>query len=86
MHFEVFSSLAAATAGGNAIRTSQLALPSSACGEVYAQTSLYPQSAQRFASTSLASDNVFSDGASLQIPTISGDVNNGYLLELVVGV
>lgn len=86
MHFEVFPSLAVATAGGNSIKTSQLALPSTTCNTVYAQTALYPNSAVNFAGVNLATDNVFSDGYTLQIPEVSGDVANGYTIGLQVGV
>jgi hypothetical protein len=35
---------------------------------------------------SLASDNVFSDGATLQLPSISGSVADGYTAELTVAI
>lgn len=34
----------------------------------------------------LASDNVFSDGATLETPTVSGSVSAGYVLDLTVGI
>jgi len=34
----------------------------------------------------LASDNVFSDGATLETPTITGNVRSGYALALTVGI
>jgi hypothetical protein len=43
-------------------------------------------SVNNLAQTSLATDNVFSDGSSLQIPTVTGDVANGYTLHLTVGI
>ena len=85
IHFEVFSSLATATNGANKIAVSQLALPADVCTAVYA-TDGYSQSVRNLAQTSLQRDNVFSDGYSLQTPTISGDVTNGYTAKLVVGV
>ncbi|MEZ4409827.1 MAG: intradiol ring-cleavage dioxygenase [Polyangiales bacterium] len=85
IHFEVFASLAAATTGRNALRTSQLALPESACNEVFATTG-YSASVTNLRQVSLASDNVFSDGASLQVATISGDATTGYTARLVVAV
>ena len=85
IHFEVFSTVAQATAGANAITTSQIALPEQACAQVYA-TAGYEQSVQNLAGTSLDSDMVFSDGYKSQLATVSGDVTSGYTLSLNVGV
>jgi protocatechuate 3,4-dioxygenase beta subunit len=85
IHFEVFSSLAEATSGDNAVATSQLAFPKDVSAAVYA-TEGYEQSVRNLAGTSLDSDMVFSDGHSLQTPTMTGDVASGYLSSLVVGV
>ena len=74
IHFEVYESAAAATSGANAIATSQLALPAAACSTIYA-TSDYATSKSNFAGESLATDNVFSDGATLETPTVSGDAS-----------
>ena len=52
IHFEVYPSLAEATAGGSKLVTSQIALPEDACGAVYA-TGGYEASAQNLARTSL---------------------------------
>ena len=85
IHFEVFRSLASATTSANKIRTSQIALTTNACLQVYA-TSGYSTSLTRFNQTSLTTDNVFSDGYSLQIPELTGDVTNGFALNLDIGV
>ncbi len=85
IHFEVYSSQASAINGRNAIKTSQIALPATASSAVFA-TSDYTGSAANFAGTSLASDNVFSDGATLQTPSITGSVSAGYAITLQVGV
>jgi protocatechuate 3,4-dioxygenase beta subunit len=85
IHFEVFDSLGRATNGANRIAVSQLALPADVCRAVYA-TDGYEQSVRNLAQTSLDSDMVFSDGASLQTPTVTGAVTNGYTASLVVGV
>jgi protocatechuate 3,4-dioxygenase beta subunit len=85
IHFEVYPSLAAANSSKNATATSQLALPEDACNLVYA-TAGYAQSVQNMKQTSLKSDNVFSDGVSLQTPAMSGNVNSGYTAALTVGV
>jgi protocatechuate 3,4-dioxygenase beta subunit len=84
MHFEIYSSLADATSGGNPIATSQLALPKDACDVVFASAG-YEQSVRNFGQTSLSTDNVFSDdGAAHQIPATTGSVADGYTLELTV--
>jgi protocatechuate 3,4-dioxygenase beta subunit len=85
IHFEVFPSLAKATNGRNAIAVSQLALPKDICQTVYA-TDGYSQSVRNLAQTSLQTDMVFRDGVSLQTPTVTGDVTDGYRGALVVGV
>src|SRR2546423_2700504 len=77
IHFEIYPSLSLATSSANKIATSQLALPKTVCDAVYA-TSGYSGSASNLAQTSLATDNVFSDGTSLQVPSITGSIANGY--------
>ena len=84
-HFEIYSSLAEATSASNVIHTSQLALPEAICDTVYA-TDGYSQSVRNLSQISLETDNVFSDGVSLQMATVTGDVTSGYKAQLVVGV
>ena len=79
IHFEVYPSLAKATSSANKIATSQMALPGSTAEAVYA-TNGYEQSVSNLSRVSLASDNVFSDGYNLQIPTLKGDPSSGYEL------
>jgi hypothetical protein len=52
---------------------------------VYA-TSGYSGSASNLAQTSLATDNVFSDGTSLQVPSITGSIANGYAASMIVAI
>lgn len=85
IHFEVFRDMASATAGSAAARTSQLALPEALCDEVYA-TAGYENSVRNLASITLASDNVFSDGASTQTPSYSGNATDGYTINIDVAV
>lgn len=85
IHFEVYRSLAAATAVSNKIATSQIALPLATNTLVYA-TSLYASSARNQSQITLASDMVFSDGASLELATVTGDVTNGMAAALTVAV
>jgi protocatechuate 3,4-dioxygenase beta subunit len=85
MHFEVYPSLAEATAAGTPVRTSQLAIPEDTCNLVYA-TAGYEQSVANMTRTSLASDMVFSDGADRQLPAVAGSVSQGFTLSLDVPV
>ncbi|MDN5918689.1 MAG: intradiol ring-cleavage dioxygenase [Pseudonocardia sp.] len=85
IHFEVYASQADATSSGNAVRTTQLALPQDVCETVYA-TPGYEQSVPNLAATSLDSDNVFGDGHDLQVATVTGSVGTGYAATLAAGV
>jgi protocatechuate 3,4-dioxygenase beta subunit len=85
IHFEVFPSLAKALASGTKLATSQIALPEDTCKLVFA-TDGYSQSVTNLAKTSLKTDMVFSDGWSLQTPTVSGDVANGLTIAMNVAV
>ncbi|MFL7839538.1 MAG: hypothetical protein ACK2T4_04855 [Candidatus Promineifilaceae bacterium] len=84
-HFEIYSSLDEATNAGNALHTSQLALPEETCNMVYA-TDGYEQSVSNLSHISLTTDNIFSDGVDSQMAAVTGDVANGYTVRLTVGV
>ena len=85
IHFEVYPSLSAATAVANKVATSQIALPKASSDLVYA-TSGYQQSITNLARITLATDMVFSDGASLELATMTGDVAGGMTASLTVAV
>jgi len=85
IHFEVYPSLSAATSVSNKTATSQIALPKEACDAVYA-TSGYEQSVTNLSRITLATDGIFSDGASLELATMSGSVSGGYTASLTVAV
>jgi protocatechuate 3,4-dioxygenase beta subunit len=85
IHFEVYPSLSGATSVSNKVATSQIALPKATCDLVYA-TSGYAASVSNLAQVSLATDNVFSDGASLELATISGSVAAGLTASLIVAI
>ncbi|CAN5190703.1 intradiol ring-cleavage dioxygenase [soil metagenome] len=85
IHFEVYPDLAAATTASSKLRTSQIALPEKSSALVYA-TSGYEQSVGNLAQTSLSTDNVFSDGYSLQMATVTGSVTKGMTATLNVPV
>jgi hypothetical protein len=86
IHFEVYPGLSSITDATSAIATSQVALPATESGLVYA-TAAYSGSVRNMAQVSLASDNVFGDdGGVLQTPTISGDTTAGYAVALTARV
>jgi protocatechuate 3,4-dioxygenase beta subunit len=85
IHFEVYPSLATATTAANKIAISQIALPKSTCDEVYATTG-YSQSITNLAGVSLATDGIFSDGAQLQLATMTGSVAAGLTATLTIGL
>ena len=85
IHFEVYPSLADATKAQNRQRTSQLAFPADACNDVYA-TPEYASSVRTFQGMSLDTDNVFSDGHSLQLAKVTGSVKKGYQATLRVPI
>ncbi|CAN7218674.1 intradiol ring-cleavage dioxygenase [Phenylobacterium sp. LjRoot225] len=90
IHFEVYPSLAVATAQTNAKLTSQFALPSAACSTVYNSATGYTASISNLSQITIASDNVFGDNTAAQIaamtPTLSGSVSAGYTGTVTVGV
>jgi protocatechuate 3,4-dioxygenase beta subunit len=86
IHFEVYPDVDSITDSTNAIATSQLALPEDILGGVYA-LSAYDGSSQNLSQITLDSDSVFGeDGGELQIATVSGDLDTGYVASLVVRV
>lgn len=85
IHFEVYPSLEEATAGTASIKTSQLALPESDCASVYAD-SRYGNSSGNLGRLSLDTDNVFRDGWTEQLATVSGSAAGGYTASLLVRI
>ncbi|MEK6438809.1 hypothetical protein [Pseudonocardia sp. T1-2H] len=85
VHFEVYRSLADATSSGNAITTSQMALPQDVSEAVYA-TDGYSAGVRNLARVSLDSDNVFRDGWEQELGTLTGSVDTGYTATLAVRV
>jgi len=85
LHFEIYPSLDAAADAANKIATSQLAFPADICAQVYA-TAGYEQSAPNLAQVSLDSDNVFRDGHTSQLGTVSGSVSSGLAVSLAVPI
>jgi protocatechuate 3,4-dioxygenase beta subunit len=85
VHFEVYESVDTATSASSKLRTSQLALPQDVCEEVYA-TDGYEQSVVNLAAVSLDSDGIFADGHSLQMASVTGSLDEGYVATLKVPI
>ena len=86
VHVEVYPDQGSITDAGNAIATSQVALPQDVCATVYA-TSGYERSVQNLSRVSLSTDNVFGDdGGASQLATVTGDAASGYTVTLTAPV
>ena len=85
VHFEVYASLAKAGSASNRIKTSQVGFPTATLTEAYAASG-YSASVSNLAGMSYATDNVFSDGTTLQIAGMTGTAALGYTAMLNVGV
>lgn len=88
IHFEVYKNLAAATTGNvnkNVTLVSQMAVPQATATAVYAD-SRYTGSLSNLNSISLSTDNIFSDGYSTQMLSMSGNNTNGYTATLTIGI
>lgn len=84
VHFEVYPSLADATAGGAKLVTSQLAFPQDACELAYTGDG-YASSVSNLAQLSLDTDMVFADGYATQLGTVTGSPDSGMSVTLNVG-
>jgi hypothetical protein len=85
VHFEVYRSLAQSISASNRIKTSQFTFPLATLNEVYA-TAGYSTSVTNLSRISYATDNIFSDGYSLQLVSMSGNATDGYVATLTVAV
>ena len=85
VHFEVYPSLAKAASAANRIKTSQFTFPLATLNEAYTASG-YTASVRNLAQISYATDNVFSDGTSLQMASVTGNATDGYVVTLTVAV
>ncbi len=85
IHYEVYPSLAAATSSSNKIATSQIAIPQAACSTAYSASG-YASSVTNLGQITLASDNVFRDGSTLQMATATGDNSSGWLIANAIAI
>ncbi|MGS5090046.1 dioxygenase family protein [Hydrogenophaga sp. A37] len=90
IHFAIYDSLSSATDDslvGDHEKVSQLALPASACEQVYGAAAGYSASVSNYAGVSLTRDNVFgNDGAAQQVATVTGGTSAGFVASLQVGL
>ena len=82
IHFQVYL---ANNLNVSAIATSQMAFPQDTTKVVY-NSSLYSSRGQNTSVTSFSADNIFSDGTSYQMTTVTGDVTNGFVASLTAGI
>jgi protocatechuate 3,4-dioxygenase beta subunit len=82
IHFEVFLNN---SLNSSPNKISQVAFPQSITSTVY-NSSLYSSRGQNTSVTSFSQDNVFSDGTSYQMASLTGDVSSGYTATLNVGL
>ncbi|MFZ6774901.1 intradiol ring-cleavage dioxygenase [Undibacterium sp. SXout7W] len=85
VHFEIYPSLSKASSAANKVKTSQFTFPMTTLSEVYQSTG-YSTSVRNLAQISYASDNVFSDGTSLQMASMTGNATLGYTATLTVAI
>lgn len=76
IHVEVF-------VNGASVKTTQVAFPEDITAQVYA-SGVYAAKGQN--PTRNTSDNVFSDGTSTEMATLSGSVASGYSATLTIGI
>ncbi|APA68133.1 dioxygenase family protein [Janthinobacterium sp. 1_2014MBL_MicDiv] len=85
VHVEVYPSLAKAAGAASRIKTSQFTFPMATLNEAYTASG-YTASVRNLAQISYATDNVFSDGTSLQMATVTGSATDGYVVTLSIAV
>lgn len=85
LHFEVFPDAESIVDAGNAILTSQIALPEDAVTAVYARPE-YVGSAENLDQLTLETDGIFADGHDQQLAQLTGDVDGGYAFSIDVPI
>jgi protocatechuate 3,4-dioxygenase beta subunit len=86
IHFEIYRSATTATNFSNKLRTSQLAFPLGICGRIYSSAAGYEASVTNLSRISFETDNVFSDGVSLQLAELGSKGSANILAKLQVGI
>ncbi|MFZ6872251.1 intradiol ring-cleavage dioxygenase [Undibacterium sp. Di27W] len=85
VHFEVYPSSSKISSANNKLKTSQFTFPMATLNEAYQATG-YSNSVRNLSQITYATDNVFSDGTSLQMVNVTGNATLGYVVTLTVGI
>lgn len=85
LHFEVFPDAESIVDAGNAILTSQIALPKDASQEVYTREE-YAGSAQDLSALTLETDGIFADGNEQQLADLKGGSTSGFAFTIDVPI
>lgn len=86
IHFEVYPDVDSATSVENVIATSQVAFPEDILTAVYERDE-YAGSAENMAGVgSVEDDGIFADSLDLQLATVTGSIDAGYVATLTVNV
>lgn len=90
IHFEVFTTAAAAVSGEASVLTAQIAMPETEAAAVYAADARYSNGTTNLGRITIATDNVFSDNSEAAIAqqtlAITGDPLSGYAGTLTIPV
>jgi protocatechuate 3,4-dioxygenase beta subunit len=85
MHCEVYPWVTSTSRFSNKVKTSQLAFPAATMATVYASAAGYSNSVANFNRISFATDNVFSDGTTLQMTAMTA-TGTGYSASISVAI
>ena len=86
MHLEIYRSLTTATSFSNKLKTTLFFFNDTATTEIYTNASGYSTSLTNLGKISFATDNVFSDGVTLEMTTLSGSVATGYTGQITLSI
>ncbi|MCE1191679.1 MAG: intradiol ring-cleavage dioxygenase [Acidovorax sp.] len=86
MHLEIYPTLASANNARNKVKTTQLAFPTELLSSIYSAHSGYSASVRNLASITFATDNVFSDGTTLEMTTLQANGDGGYSASITISM
>lgn len=86
MHLEIYPTLASANNARNKVKTTQLAFPTDLLSSIYSAHSGYSASVRNLASITFATDNVFSDGTTLEMTTLQANGDGGYSASITISM
>lgn len=86
MHLEIYPTLASANNARNKVKTTQLAFPTELLSSIYSANSGYSASVRNLASITFATDNVFSDGTTLEMTSMQANSGGGYSASITISI